>query len=165
MSHRWREGTTLITGDSMLLGVVERKLENCKVRTHPGATIEDMYYHLEPHLRKKPTRVILLLGTNNCGDDEPRVIVQKLMKLRTFILSRCCCEIFLATLITRTDSYKLYTKVNEVNQHLREMGIELMSNDNIETYHLNRGGLHLNYKGISVLIENFDIFTNLLNAR
>ena len=160
-AHLWPEGTTLITGDSMLLGVAERKLEeNCKVRTHPGATIEDLHIHLEAHLRKKPTRVILLLGTNNCPDDEPGIIVEKLMRLKSFILSRCCCEVFFSTLITRTDSYKYFVKVNEVNARLMDMGLRLMDNANIKTHHLTKRGLHLGYKGIELLISNFVTFVN-----
>ena len=161
--HKWQDGTTLITGDSMLLGVVERRLWNCKVRSHPGATIEDMYLHLQVHLQKKPTRVILLLGTNNCADDEANVIVEKLMRLKTFILSKCCCEVFFATLITRTDSYKLYTRVNEVNAQLRSMGIRLMDNGNIETRYLRKQGLHLNKGGVDMLIDNFVKFTQSLD--
>ena len=156
--HRWREGTTLITGDSMLLGVVERRLDNCKVRTHPGATVEDLHIHLEAHLRKKPTRVILLIGTNNCVDDEPGVIVDKLMRLKSFILSKCCCEVYFATLITRTDAHKYFIKVNAVNGLLNEMGLRLMDNSNIGTRHLSKPGLHLNRSGVNLLIENFVYF-------
>ena len=147
----------------MLLGVVERRLNNCKVRTHPGATIEDMYSHLEPHLKEKPTRVVLLLGTNNCMDDEPNAIVDKLMRLKSFILSKCCCEVYFTTLITRTDSFQLYTKVNEVNSQLRDIvGDRLMDNSNIDARYLTKMGLHLNRGGIDLLIQNFDWFTNSL---
>ena len=121
-----------------------------------------MYSHLVPHLRKKPTRVVLLLGTNNCGDDDPKVIVEKLMRLKTFILSRCCCEVYFTTLITRTDSFQLYTKVNEVNFQLRDMGLRLMDNANIDARYLTKQGLHLNRGGIDLLIQNFVLFTNSL---
>ena len=144
----------------MLYGLEERKLRNCRVRSHPGATIEDLQLHLEAHLHKKPTRVILLVGTNNCPDDEASVIVHKLMKLKTFILSRCCCEVIFATLITRTDSHAYYRKVNEVNSGLSEMGVALMDNSNIETRHIARKGLHLNDKGVGRLIKNFVTFVN-----
>ena len=53
-AYPWSPGTVLITGDSMLYGIEERKLRNAKVRMHPGASIEDMYPHLGAHLRKKP---------------------------------------------------------------------------------------------------------------
>ena len=37
---QWKNGTTLIIGDSMIGGIDERRLRNTKVRPKPGATIE-----------------------------------------------------------------------------------------------------------------------------
>ena len=96
-------------------------------------------------------------------DDEPNAIVDKLMRLKSFILSKCCCEVYFTTLITRTDSFQLYTKVNEVNSQLRDiMGDRLMDNSNIDARYLTKMGLHLNRGGIDLLIQNFDWFTNSL---
>ena len=53
----WKKGTTLIVGDSMLNGIIESKLKNTKVRILPGASIEDMFFHITPLLRKN--RLIL----------------------------------------------------------------------------------------------------------
>ena len=61
----WKRGTTLIIGDSMIYGLDEARLRNCKVRVYPGASIEDMYYNLVPLLRKKPTNIIFHAGANN----------------------------------------------------------------------------------------------------
>ena len=61
--HLWRKGTTLITGDSILYGIDEKKIcqnGSVKVRVFPGATIEDLKdCYIKPLLRKQPSKVIL----------------------------------------------------------------------------------------------------------
>ncbi len=155
---RWKEGTILITGDSMLNNIDERKIKNCKVRAHPGASIEQMYYHLAVHLQKKPTQVILLTGTNNCTTDTGRDVFEKLMKLKTFILSRCCCEVYISTLITRIDNQKAGRMVDDVNKQLLDLNdkgvLKLLDNTGITKSHLGRKGLHLSDRGTGKLITN-----------
>ena len=50
-SDQWKKGTTLIVGDSILVGLREAKLSRCKrikVRFFPGGETEDLQYHLTP---------------------------------------------------------------------------------------------------------------------
>ena len=49
------------------MGVEEQKLHkyNAKVRSFPGACIDDMYDYLLSLLKKKPTNVILHIGSND----------------------------------------------------------------------------------------------------
>ena len=75
----WRHGTTLIIGDSMIGGIDERRLRNTKVRSHPGASVEDLHYHITPYLRKKPTNIIIHVGTNNARSDNSDMIIEKLI--------------------------------------------------------------------------------------
>ena len=70
----WPKGTTLITGDSILCGVQEKRLRNSKVRVFLGANVDDMYDYLTPLLKKKPTNIILHIGSNNA----PLSLQQKL---------------------------------------------------------------------------------------
>ena len=67
----WRKGTTLITGDSILYGIDEKKIcqnGSVKVRVFPASTIEDLQdYYIKPLLRKQPSKVILHVGTNNAS--------------------------------------------------------------------------------------------------
>ena len=37
------------------------------MRSHPGANIRDMYDHIEPHLRKQPSSIVIHAGTNDAG--------------------------------------------------------------------------------------------------
>ena len=75
-------GTTLIVGDSMLYGIDETRLRNTKVRLFPGSTIEDLYLNIYPLLRKNPTNIFLVIGTNNAKTDNSAQVVEKLVKLR-----------------------------------------------------------------------------------
>ena len=80
----WKPGTTLITGDSMLYGIDETRLKHSKVRIFPGCTVDDMFYNIFPLLRKKPSNILLHVGTNNAVSDTPEKIVEKLNKLKKF---------------------------------------------------------------------------------
>ena len=54
--HKWKENTTLICGDSILLGVDERKMSRSgkiKVRNFPGAKVEDMFFFLHYSIIKE----------------------------------------------------------------------------------------------------------------
>ena len=51
----WKKGTILIAGDSVLCGVREYKMpkhKSIKIRAFSGATIQDIYLFLVPHLKK-----------------------------------------------------------------------------------------------------------------
>ena len=103
----WKSGSTLIIGDSILNGLDESRLRNCKVRVYPGASLEDMHYNIVPQLRKKPTNIILHAGTNNCINHNSRQIIEKLLSLKDFILRRLPnCRIIFSSLIYRCDDAK-----------------------------------------------------------
>ena len=140
----------------MLTGLDENKLRNCKVRIHPGARIKDMYYHLGSHLRKKPSKVILLIGTNDCVDDSWSQVVEKLIQLKIFIdVYSPGCHVIFATLITRYDNYNSQQVVHKVNGELIKMDVNILKNYNFERSHIGKRGLHLSSKGIGKLITNF----------
>ena len=62
-------GTTVIVGDSIINGVIEEKINKkdrlVKVRNFPGATVADMEHYLIPIIQKKPSNIILHVGTND----------------------------------------------------------------------------------------------------
>ena len=154
-AYPWSPGTVLITGDSMLFGIEERKLRNAKVRMHPGASIEDMYHHLGAHLRKKPSNILLLVGTNNCTSDDYNVVIEKILALREFIHSRIPnCGVYFSTLIKRYDDRVAEKTVNLVNEKLRSTEINYMNNDNIDRTFIGKKGLHMTPRGIGKLVLN-----------
>ena len=43
------------------------KGRNVKVRHFPGSTVDDMNHHIVPILRKKPSHLIIHVGTNDAS--------------------------------------------------------------------------------------------------
>ena len=86
--HEWPQNTILVTGDSILNGLEENRLNKklkVEVRAFPGAGTEDMYDYLAPLLRKKPTQIVLHIGSNDSPDKSSNVILNDILKLRTHI--------------------------------------------------------------------------------
>ena len=150
-SHKWPNETVLVVGDSMLAGVDEKRMShrsNVKVRVFPGATIDDMFDYINPLLKKCPDAVILHVGTNDCPHDTSRAILDKLLKLKTFILkSLPNSKIVISGAINRTDNAKASLTVKHLNQHLRSLELDFLDNNNIGEECLGRKGLHLNEHG------------------
>ena len=64
----WPRNTILITGDSMLSNINERTLSRkykTKIRSFPGATVSDMFDYIKPLLKKRPEKIILVIGAND----------------------------------------------------------------------------------------------------
>ena len=88
LNDKWRENTVLIAGDSIISGLVEDRLsknKSIKVRTFPGAIINDFYSYLLPLLNKQPTKIIVHCGTNDAYDKTVEQLIDELLKLKTFI--------------------------------------------------------------------------------
>ena len=61
-AHHWKSATVLVVGDSMVHGLIEPKLGkkgSVKVRSFPGAIVDDMKDYIKPLLLKKPSKIIL----------------------------------------------------------------------------------------------------------
>ena len=58
---------------------------NIKVRSFPGATLDDMIDYLRPLLRKRPDRVLLHAATNNAISHDSNEIIQKILDVKAFI--------------------------------------------------------------------------------
>ena len=157
--HTWRKGTTLIVGDSMLGGVKEGLIGprgNMKVRSFPGATLDDMIDYLRPLLRKKPDRVLLHAATNDAVNHGPDEIIKKILNVKAFIENEVKdCNVIISSPINRLDNQKCATIIRNVNAKLKNVGdINLMSNDNITTKHLGMKKLHMNMSGTKLLVNN-----------
>ena len=157
--HTWRKGTTLIVGDSMLGGVKEGLIGprgNMKVRSFPGATLDDMVDYLRPLLRKKPDRVLLHAATNDAINHNANDIIQKILDVKAFIENEVKgCTVIISSPINRLDNQKCATVIRNVNAQLKNIGnINLMANDNITTKHLGIKKLHLNMSGTKLLVTN-----------
>ena len=109
--HPFSKGTCLIVGDSELAGIDENRLKTGKqkvrVRYFPGARTDDMYDYMKPLLQKLPNYIIFHIGTNDALDNTSREILDKILKLETYIqkeLPKCIFTI--STPIKRHDHGK-----------------------------------------------------------
>ena len=74
----------------MIGGIFEKWIAPAKemrVRTFPGAEVNNLYDYLRPLLRKKPSLVIIHVGTNDANKSNAKDITDKLLRLRKFVLS------------------------------------------------------------------------------
>ena len=151
----WKKGTTLIVGDSMLNGLDETRLKNCKVRAYGGSSIEDLHYNLVPLLRKRPSTIILHTGTNNSTRDNSAQIIEKLINLKEFIISHTPhVKIIISSLIRRYDDAKAQLTSDMTNSKLNSVGIDIIDNNNITRKHLGKKGHHMTPYGTGRLAIN-----------
>ena len=114
-----------------------------------------MHYNILPLLRKKPSTVILHVGTNDATSENSADITIKLLKLKNFILSILPqCRVIFSALINRFDDTKAQQTVMLINKNMVNRGLRVVDNTNITQMHLGRKGLHLNPRGTSRLAMN-----------
>ena len=80
-------------GKYMLNSVIQRNLSNdssVPVRKFPGATVDDLWHHALPIIRKQPKSLIINAGTNDAVKCTSGVILNKLLQLsvKSFIQKR-----------------------------------------------------------------------------
>ena len=152
----WKPGTTLIIGDSILYGIDENRLRNTKVRVYPGSTIEDMFFNITPLLRKRPTNIFLHVGSNNTQGDNSIQIIEKLIRLKSYILTKLpSCKLVYSSMTYRFDDGKAQLTVEKTNNILDHLGLEIIDHSNITDIHIGKKGLHLNSHGTGKLAVNF----------
>ena len=127
-----------------------------KVRSFPGATTEDMADYLRSLLRNNPSSLIIHIDTNNLKNDGMYTLRNKLLDLKDSIEEQFSnTEVMLSTLTKRTDDPILEQKVNKVNGLLLDSSLDVVNNNNISHFHLNRSKLHLKYAGTALIAKNF----------
>ena len=151
-----------IVGDSMtknLQGWKMSKVKNVRNYTFPGATIENMSHHVIPAIEKKPEEIILHVGTNNLKSDSAQSIAEKISQIATTIQEKSPdTKVTISGIITRKDDVSLKEKITEANNLLQTSSEQhswtFLEHSNIDDRSLNKGGIHLNKKGIGILIKN-----------
>ena len=157
--YAWTEKTLCVMGDSIIGGLEERRLGRngikVKVRCFPGCTISDMNDYCKPILKKKPSHIVLHVGTNDTNKFCSREIIDKLLSLKNYIQSELPnCKIALSTPTCRYDDAKSGLTVKHVCDHMKALGLDIVDNGNITGIHLGKRGLHLNGKGTGRLAMN-----------
>ena len=159
--HPWPQGTVLIAGSSIVIGLEEKRMgKTFKVRGFSGAIIQDMYSYLQPLLEKKPTYLILMVGTNDAAnkDKNAESIMVELLRLKYHIENVLpSCSVILSCPTLRSDSDNSHAKkiVFDLRKKLINLNLPLILNENITEKHLGKLGLHLNKYGLARLAMNY----------
>ena len=98
-------------GDSIPNGIVEEKLcgqgRLVIVKRFPGSTIDGLSHHIIPIIQKKPTNMIIHIGTNDAPSSTSREIQDNLLKLKFLVNEKLPqCKVRLSTPTLRTDNGK-----------------------------------------------------------
>ena len=126
-----------------------------KVLNFPGATIEDIQHNLVPKLERNLYCLILHVGTNNAESYTSRQILDKLLKLKTFISEKCPqCQTIFSTPTIRLDKAKANFTVRQLTNHLLQLKIDVVDNRNITDCCIGRKEVNLNFSVTIQLARN-----------
>ena len=156
---RYPQNTILITGDSLLNNIEERRMSkkyNVKVRAFPGADIRDMYDFMEPLIKKRPKYVIIHIGSNDSVNRTHDDIINRIEALKAHVLAKLPdSKVFMSCPIVRTDNGIAAQTLNQVRSYMRTCMKDTIDNVSIDRQCLGKAGLHLNAKGSGRLAMNF----------
>ena len=154
----WPKNTVLIAGDSMLSNIHENTLSqryHTKVRCFKGSTIADLHDYLKPLIKKKPAKIILMVGTNDLVNLSAAEMTKSIKSFCDWILASIPdCNIIVSEIVRREDKKFLNGKVSEFNRALKMMNMDILRQQNITSTHLGKKGLHLNFEGNRQLAKN-----------
>ena len=154
----WEKGTCLVIGDSLLNNLVEEKMgPKFKIRKHPGCVVNDLYYHVSPLLRKNPSSVIIMAGTNDSVSKTSGEIFNELLALKSYIEEELHgCTVFISCPTLRHDNPYAQLTINHLRKKLSSLSSDqVILNENINESHISKRGVHLNGKGAGRLAMNF----------
>ena len=110
-----------------------------------------------PTRRTRPEALILHCGTNNLKNENEERLANKIIALAVDINKRVP-NVAVSGIVFRAD-LQMEHKIRRVNYlveaGVKEHGIDIISQDNIEAGHLDKWGLHLNSYCTNVLAGNF----------
>ena len=142
-------------GDLVLNGLIEENLNNITLEEFPGATVDDLNYHVPPILCKKPKHIIVYIETNDATRSGSREILAKLLKLKTLIKETLPeTEVTFSTPTIRSDNGKAALTVGNLCDHLLESNMDILDNRNITSKHLGHKGFHLEKAGSTCFTKN-----------
>ena len=105
-------------GDSILNGLIAENLSkehNVRIRKYPGATVDDLNYHVHSILRNKLRHIVVHIGTNDATRSTSRDILDKLLKLKSLIKETLPeTEVTFSTPTIRSDNGKAVITVRNL---------------------------------------------------
>ena len=116
---------------------------------------KDMYGYLTPLLRKKPSVLILHVGTNDVVTKTSDEKLNEILDLKKDVENAVPgIHVVISRMIIRSDNRKAYTVLGNVNTKLVKLGVTLLDHSNILCSDLGRKGIHLNDVGVKKLALN-----------
>ena len=118
-----------------------------KVQSFPGATVDDMYHHIIPIIRKKHSHLIIHIGTNDARNSNSRQILKKVLSLKSFILETLPdVKSYLSTLVLPTDDEKVILTNKQLREHILDSRTDIFGNKNIDNRGRSPWGLYFWYR-------------------
>ena len=130
-----------------------------------GADTDDMKYRLQTIIKRNPHHIVLHCGTNDLAWRTPEEITTNITGLVKEIKGNNI-ECSVSAILKRSDESR--HKVIKVNKLLKttltELYVQFTEHNNINEYHLNKSGLHLNARGGAALARNLIQFIKNLEV-
>ena len=115
-----------------------------------------MFDYLKPLLKKKPSNIILHIGTNDALEKTADEIANELTNLKAFIKNELpTINVFFSCPVMRLDNSKANLVLRQLSVWLKSSTNNVIINDNIDGTCIGKKGLHLNAKGSGRLAMNF----------
>ena len=156
----WRN--ICIIGDSMvkqITGPGISKNGQVQVKTHAGATAEDIIDYIKPTIRQKPDIVIIHSGTNDLIKDVNTMSrVRKVVAAVKEIDTEGKINLGFSGIVARDDINKeedIVITNNRLEKYCKGNEFFFINNSNIDVSCLNKSKLHLNRKATHYLANNF----------
>ena len=158
----------VVIGDSIIKGLNEREIRTnnheIKIKSHPGASSEDLLDYIKPELRKSPEKVIIHVGTNDLKKNIKTI--DNIKQIIDYAGSKSPNTAISVSLMTiRNDDKKTSSLLVQMNERLKKFAIKnkisYIEHKNINDSCLSAGKLHLNKKGKSLLAKNFANHLNM----
>ena len=158
------ESTTLLIGDSMIKNIQGTYLGKVVghwvvVKSFSGATTKAMKDYLKPKLELSLDQVILHVGTNDLKSKEPQQVAGSVVDLPRQIENSSNATVIISELVSKRDRFN--EAVKRVNKQLKfycwQNVWKFIQHQNISEKELNKGRLHLNFKGNPQFFKNFQI--------
>ena len=158
----------MIFGDSIPKGINIRNLNtrlstvNCNCRFFDGARSKHFHHYIQPTLNEKNVKTdiaVLNMGTNDILNSEGN---KDLMAVRVIDLAKECVrlgakDVFVSSVTVTTRHSSVF--ISAVNKILQDKctthQFYFIDNSNIKKENLWKDGLHLNWSGKDMLMNNF----------
>ena len=103
-----------------------------------------------------PDTIILHVGTDNCVNKSSRVVLYKILNLRTFIQNSLPqCKVIISNVINRTDDGNASLTVENLYNRLNSLKLDIVDNSTIGKECLDKKSLHHTKRGTGRLAINF----------